>query len=256
MAIQLAVTEYGAGEPVAILHGLLGAGRNWAGIARRLGEQRRVLAFDLRNHGSSPWAATMHYAEMAGDVRASMGARGHCRYALIGHSLGGKVAMTAALAAPGEIERLVVVDIAPVAYPTIHPGYVRAMRALDPATITRRSEADAALAAAVPDPAERGFLLQNLVIGANARWQPNLTAIEGALPCLSGFPAFPPGCVFRGPALFVAGERSEYLGAERQSAARRLFPNARFVAIAGAGHWVHAEQPDAFIDAVAEFLAG
>jgi esterase len=150
MAVSLTATEYGHGKPVAILHGLFGAGRNWAGVARRLAGHYRVVALDLRNHGGSAWADTMDYGEMAEDVRAGMLARGHRNYALIGHSMGGKVAMMAALQDTAAVERLVVVDVAPVAYSIPYHAHVTAMRRLDLAAITRRSDADTALAAASP----------------------------------------------------------------------------------------------------------
>jgi pimeloyl-ACP methyl ester carboxylesterase len=253
----LAAIEYGEGRPVAILHGLFGSARNWAGIARRLGLYRRAIALDLRNHGASPRTAKMSYAEMVEDVRATMVARGHRRFALIGHSLGGKVAMTAALAYGADIERLIVVDMAPVPYPVVYLPYVQAMRGLDLAAISRRSEADARLATAIPDPAERAFLLQNLVLGSGPpRWQLNLAAIEQALPTLSGFSAMPPGSTYGGPALFISGENSDYLRPEHDAAVHRLFPNATLARIAGAGHWVHADQPEAFLDTVELFLAG
>jgi esterase len=258
MAIRLATVAYGAGgTPLAILHGLFGAGRNWAGIAQRLAERRRVVALDLRNHGASPWTDGMDYAAMAQDVRATMAAQGHPRYALLGHSMGGKAAMVAALAHGDEIERLIVVDIAPVAYPAGQLGYARAMRGLDLAAIRRRGDADALLAAAVPDAAERAFLLQNLVFeaGQAPRWRLNLAAIEQALPALAGFPALPAGTQYRGPALFVAGGRSDYLRPEHEPAVRRLFPAADIARIADAGHWPHAEQPQRFLDIVAPFLA-
>jgi esterase len=155
MTVPLAAVEYGEGPPLAILHGLFGSGRNWASIAQRLAAHHRVLALDLRNHGASPWADTMDYAVMADDVRATLHARGYRRYALLGHSMGGKVAMVAALQHGAEVERLVVVDIAPVNYPPHHLAYVRAMRELDLANIKRRSEADAGLAPSISDPAER-----------------------------------------------------------------------------------------------------
>ncbi len=258
MTVVLAAAEYGAGAPVAILHGLFGSARNWGGIARRLAPDFRVIAFDLRNHGASPWAPTMGYAEMAEDVRAAMKARGHRRYALIGHSMGGKVAMMAALAAAAEIERLVVVDIAPVAFPAAHLAYVQAMRGLDLAAIARRGDADKALADAIPNPVERAFLLQNLVLNDGPpRWQLNLSAIETALPAaLSGFPAVAPEAVYRGPALFIAGGTSDYVRPDDDAKVRRLFPDARLLRIEEAGHWVHAEQPDAFLNAVLPFLAG
>src|SRR5579885_789672 len=158
MAMILHASEYGEGEPVAILHGLFGSGRNWTGIAQRLAANCRVIAFDLRNHGASPWSDTMDYVAMAADVQTSMQARGHSRYSLIGHSMGGKAAMAAALAAHDAVESLVVVDIAPVTYPTMpYAAYVRAMRALDLGVVTRRREADTKLASAVPDATERAF---------------------------------------------------------------------------------------------------
>jgi len=257
MSVRLAAIDYGAGPPVAILHGLFGSGRNWAGIAQRLAVHRQVIALDLRNHGASPWADTMGYAEMAEDVRATLEALGHRRYALIGHSMGGKSAMLEALGHGEEVERLVVVDIAPVAY---KPGllvYARAMRALDLAAIGRRAEADARLAPFVGDAAARAFLLQNLVFdGGQARWRLNLAAIERAMPGLAGFPPIPPGAAYRGPALFLSGGHSDYLRSEHEPEIRRLFPDARIARIADAGHWLHAEQPQAFLDIVEPFLAG
>src|SRR5215210_1686592 len=130
-ALSLNAVEYGSGPPLAILHGLFGSARNWAAIAQRLAERHRVVALDLRNHGASPWADGMDYAEMAEDVRHTLSALGHRRFALLGHSMGGKVAMIAALRHGDEVERLVVADIAPVAYPPHHLGRVRAMRGLD-----------------------------------------------------------------------------------------------------------------------------
>jgi pimeloyl-ACP methyl ester carboxylesterase len=257
MTVTLQATEYGEGEPVAILHGLFGSGRNWASVAQRLSASWRVIAFDLRNHGGSPWSDTMDYGAMADDVRAAMQARGHARYSLIGHSMGGKVAMEAALTEPGAIESLVVVDIAPVTYPTTpYAGYVHAMRALDLGAITRRREADAKLAAAVGDATERAFLLQNLILGDGPpRWRVNLVAIEAALPTLAGFPAMPPGVSYDGPALFIAGGKSRALSAEHEPAVTARFRNAAIVRLAKAGHWVHSDAPEAFLALVEPFLA-
>jgi esterase len=255
MVVSLAATEYGDGKPVAILHGLFGAGRNWAGIARRLAASYRVIAFDLRNHGASPWAEPMDYAAMAEDVRAAMQTRGHPCYALIGHSMGGKVAMLTALGDREAVERLVVVDIAPIAYPIPYLAYVRAMRGLDLAAISRRGEAHAQLATAIPDSAERSFLLQSLVFSdGKPRWQLNLAALEAAMPALADFPTNR-DATYDGPALFVAGAKSGYLRPEHEAAARALFPNAAFARIADAGHWLHVERPAAFFAVIEPFLA-
>jgi esterase len=256
-ALILAAVEYGAGAapPLAILHGLFGSSRNWTTIAQRLAARRRIIAIDLRNHGASPWADAMDYGEMAEDVRATLHALGIHRFMLLGHSMGGKAAMVAALRHGAEIDRLVVVDIAPVAYEPRHLGHVRAMRALDLAAIRRRSEADAALAPAVPDTAERAFLLHNLVFEeGRAHWRLNLAAIERAMPDLVGFPAPPAGSAYRGPALFVAGGGSDYLLPAYESTIRQFFPAAQIARINNAGHWLHAEQPQVFLDLVESFL--
>ena len=257
MPLELAADEFGSGPPVAILHGLFGSGRNWRSVAQHLAADHRVLTFDLRNHGASPWADGMSYSEMVADLRASLRARGVDRPALLGHSMGGKVAMLMALLHPAEVDRLVVVDIAPAANPPNLLAYLRAMRAVDLRGVTRRAEVDGALAGAVPDPAERAFLLHNLVLDEKAaRWRLNLEAIERGFPQILGFPDLPAGTAYTGPALFVAGARSNYIQPEHEPGIRRLFPRARIMRIEGAGHWVHAEQQQAFLQAVAPFLTG
>ena len=261
MTVRLATTEYGPetetdAPPLAILHGLFGSGRNWASIAQRLAAHRRVIAFDLRNHGASAWTGGMQYGEMAEDVLAMLQERGCRRAALLGHSMGGKAAMMAALRDPDMVERLIVVDIAPVAYPPHHLNLVRAMRTLDLSAIKRRGEADRLLAAAVPDAAERGFLLQNLAFeDGHARWKLNLEAIEREMSVLVGFPPLPDNAVYGGATLFVGGGRSDYLLPEYEPVIRRRFPHARIEWIEDAGHWVHAEQPAAFLQVVEPFLA-
>lgn len=260
MTVSLSATEYGAaqasGSPVlAILHGLFGSARNWASVAQRLAAHRPVIAFDMRNHGGSPWADSLDYRDLAEDVRAALQASGQHRYALLGHSMGGKAAMVAALSHPEEVERLVVVDIAPVPYSPRHLGLVRAMRGLNLSAVTRRGEADARLAPAIQDRAERGFLLQNLVFGDGPpHWRLNLDAIEREMPKLVGWPELSAGAVYDGPTLFLAGAASDYIGPQHEPAIRALFPSADIARIDGAGHWVHAEQPDAFVATVEAFL--
>jgi pimeloyl-ACP methyl ester carboxylesterase len=255
MSVELHATEYGEGEPVAILHGLFGNGRNWTTFSHRLGAGYRTITFDLRNHGASPWSDTMDYVSMAEDVTAAMRARGHRRYTLIGHSMGGKTAMVAALRESHAVERLVIVDIAPVAYPTSpFAEYVRAMRALDLALVGRRRDADARLAAIVHNPAERGFLLQNLVLGDGPpHWKINLAAIEGALATLADFPTLPHA--YYGPALFIAGGKSPSLDPLHEPAVTALFPNAAMARLSEAGHWVHTDQPEEFLALITSFLA-
>jgi pimeloyl-ACP methyl ester carboxylesterase len=256
MPLDLAAAEYGRGSPLLILHGLFGSGRNWTSVAQKL-EQHRVFTLDLRNHGASPWADAMDYEAMADDVRAFLRARGLDRAAVIGHSMGGKTAMITALRHGEMVARLIVVDVAPVAYRPTLLAYIRAMQAVDLQRVTRRSDVDAQLAEAVPDADDRAFLLQNLVLEAGgARWRLNLQALEHALPDISGFPELPRGISYPGPALFVAGGRSDYVRTEHESAIRRWFPYAEIARVPDAGHWVHAERPEAFLRIVTPFLAG
>ncbi len=247
--------DRGAGPPVALLHGLFGAGSNFAAIQRRLGAARRVVAFDLRNHGASPHDPAMSYAAMAEDVLDSLSALGVREAALVGHSMGGKVAMQAALLRPDRVSRLLVADIAPVRYDPAFRGIADAMLAMPLGPGLTRAAADAMLAPAVPDPAVRGFLLQNLRLGPTPAWRIGLHEIAANLPGIEGWDA-PPGAQYAGPVLVLRGERSGYVRPEHRPAVRALFPAARFMTLKGAGHWLHADAPDAFVEIVQAFLAG
>lgn len=256
-AVALAAIEQGSGPPLLILHGLFGSGRNWSSPAQRFSAAHHVFALDARNHGASPWADSMTYADMTEDVQQFQAARGLGPAAVMGHSMGGKTAMLLALDHPEAIKRLVVVDVAPVAYQPTLAAYVRAMRAADLAGVSRRAQVDAQLAGVVTSPGERAFLLQNLVFeGGQARWRLNLPVLDRFMPEISGFPELAAGVSFAGPALFVAGERSGYVRPEHRPAIERLFPKARIVQVPEAGHWLHAERPDTFLALVAPFLAG
>ena len=240
--------------PLLIAHGLFGSARNWGAVARRLSERRQVAAVDLRNHGDSPRDPEMSYPAMAGDLAQAIEALGG-RADVLGHSMGGKAAMVLALTAPERVRRLVVADIAPVAYGHSQIGYVRAMQSLDLAGVARRSDADARLAAAVPDPGVRAFLLQSLAVkdGA-AAWKLALDTLAEEMPRVMGFPDA--GTPFPGATLFLTGGASDYVRPEHWDRIRALFPAAEHLAIAGAGHWVHAEAPRPFTDAVEAFLSG
>jgi esterase len=256
--MKLAVAEAGEGPPLIILHGLYGSSRNWATAAKRLSGRWRTLCLDLRNHGASPWADGVAYRAMAEDVLETLAAAGvEEPPVVIGHSMGGKTAMTAALMKPEALRALVVVDIAPVAYGHSHEGFITAMRALDLSAFSRRAQADEALAVAVPEPGVRTFLLQNLVFeDGRGRWRINLDAIEAAMGELTGFPFAPDAARYERPALFVVGGESAYVDGASVRAIRGFFPNARVETIAGAGHWVHAEAPAAFMAALEGFLDG
>ena len=258
MPVTLASTVVGRGRPALVLHGLFGSGTNWRTIARRLGTRIECHLVDQRNHGRSPHARGMAYPDLAADVLAYLDAHRIGQAGLIGHSMGGKTAMTLALTAPERVRWLIVADIAPAPSPSDHGPIVDALRALPVESLASRSGAEATLAPAVPDLGLRRFLLQNLVADeAGMRWRIDLDAIARALPDLTDFPPMPPHAVYEGPTLFLRGERSDYAGAHREPRIRALFPAASIATVAAAGHWLHAEQPasvtariEAFLDAV------
>jgi pimeloyl-ACP methyl ester carboxylesterase len=257
MSVELAHDAFGeTGGPVVVLHGLLGAARNWTTIAKQLAGTHRVFALDLRNHARSPWADSMSFEDMAGDVAAFIERHALSRPAVIGHSLGGKVAMRLALTRAGLVERLAVVDVAPVAYAHTLGSFVEAMQEVDLASVRQRADAERQLERTVPDVAVRGFLLQNLVKSDTGyAWRVHLEAIALNMPELLGFAPPPDEAIYRGPTLFVAGGNSRYLKPEHWPLIERLFPEAELAVIAGAGHWVHAERPAEFLDRVRAFLS-
>jgi pimeloyl-ACP methyl ester carboxylesterase len=253
--LPLAHQEIGDGPPLLVLHGLFGSARNWTSVARRLAARHRVYALDLRNHGDSPWADDMDYRAMAGDVVAFMDAHELDRAALLGHSMGGKAAMAAALDHGPRVERLVVVDIAPVAYSAAFLSHARAMQDLDLAAIARRADADRLLQATVPEAEVRGFLVQNLVRRDDAfHWRLNLDVLAAEMDRIVGFPGDLLERSYGGPTLFVGGAQSPYIEPGHHTLIRRLFPAAEIIEIAGADHRVHADQPERFTDAVGGFL--
>jgi esterase len=251
---MLNVVTYGApGDqpPILIAHGLFGSARNWGVIARRLAEGRHVLAVDMRNHGESPWSDSHSYADLAADLAEVIAAHGSTAD-VVGHSMGGKAAMALALTHPGAVRRLVVADIAPVAYGHSQQPMIDAMRAVDLARVESRRDADAQLAAIVPEDGVRAFLLQSLDV-AGRRWRLNLDALSAEMPLIVGWPDLSGS--FGGPALFLSGALSDYVKPEHRDTIRSLFPATRFAKIPGAGHWLHAEKPREFEAALRAFLS-
>jgi pimeloyl-ACP methyl ester carboxylesterase len=247
----------GAAPPLWIVHGLFGSRRNWAGMARRLAARRPVVTADLRNHGESPWRPTHGYGDLAADLAATLAAAGEGPVDLLGHSMGGKAAMRLALAAPGRVGRLIVADIAPVAYghAAENRHWAEAMLALDLTPPLTRAEADRRLARQVADPGLRAFFLQSLDLAADPpRWRLNLPVLAGAMEAIVGWE--PVAGAFAGRTLFLSGGDSGYVRPEHRAAIRALFPQARFARLPGAGHWLHADRPQAFAETVEVFLAG
>jgi pimeloyl-ACP methyl ester carboxylesterase len=253
--MRLEITEMGEGPALVLLHGLFGARQNFGAVQKALaGDGWRVIALDLRNHGASPHAAGMAYPDMAGDVAETLQALGAWPATVLGHSMGGKVAMALALTRPEGVGRLIVADIAPVTYPApLFAEYLNAMRAMPLAPGLTRREADAALSFAVPVPSLRAFLLQNLVFPEEVpRWRIGLGEIAAAMPEIAGWPNL--FGRYEGPTLVLAGSHSPYIRPEHHALFRALFPAAHFASIA-AGHWLHAENPADFLAAVRDFLA-
>lgn len=252
--VRLHFQASGEGPPLLLLHGLFGSGSNWKGHARDLAKRYRVLLPDLRNHGRSPHASSMNYRAIAGDVIGLLDAEGLDTVALVGHSMGGKVAMTLALIRPERVAALVVADIAPVAYAGHLQDYVDAMRRLSLATVGSRAEADQALASAIPETMVRQFLLTNLERRPEGyRWRIPLDILADQMPLIEGFPEL--AAHFSGPALFIHGGRSQYVTKTRHGTLRRLFPAAELACIPEAGHWLHVEAPERFAELLGGFLA-
>ena len=250
-------TAGSTGSPVVLLHGLLGQGKNLATAAAGLAQRgHRVTMLDLPAHGASPRVPALDYPLLAQAVAEEL--RDEAPVALLGHSMGGKTAMQVALRAPELLRCLVVVDIAPVRYAggeSEHVRHLRAMRGMDLSTLTSRADADARMAAEVDDARVRGFLLQNLAREDGGwRWRADLDVLDRDLGALADFPLPDEVRPYEGPTLFVAGADSPYVRDEHRERIAELFPRARLVRLKGAGHWVHAETPELFLETVARFL--
>jgi len=246
----------GSGPPVILMHGLFGSHQNWLPVARQLAGQFWVHTVDLRNHGASPHHDDVDYPLMADDLLSFMNREDISKASLLGHSLGGKVAMQFALLHADRVEKLVVVDIAPRAYEAAQQDVFDALRALDLTGLRTRTQADEALAAHIPHHAMRRFLLTNLVHKPEGglRWRINLDALyaqrEQLTVAINGM------VPFEKPALFVRGGQSNYIREDDLTEIQAVFPFAKLATIDGAGHWVHVDALDAFLAAITDFLGG
>jgi esterase len=239
--------------PLVILHGLLGSSRNWWGAGKLLASGWHVLALDLRNHGASPRAPGHTIEAMASDVLETIDALRVSKTALLGHSMGGKVAMRLAVEKPDRVERLSVVDTAPTETPA-GARELEVLSRLDLDAVTSRKDADAILAREIDDAATRQFLLTNLVIGEDGRasWRVNLPALLAGLPSMRSS-NLAPGERYGGPTLFVLGGRSSYTGPEDRAAIVAHFPRARIEVIPESGHNPHTETREKFVETVLAF---
>ncbi len=257
-AVPLFFRKYGDRPPVLlILHGLFGSSDNWHTLARRWSEDFTVYAIDLRNHGQSPHTDAFNYNLMTADVWALMQRNNIGTAYILGHSMGGKVAMKMALERPQAVDGLIVVDIAPSSYDDahnqMHRSVFQAFELLDPATLRRRSEAEAILQSVISSVGVRRFLLKNLerTPEGSYRWKPNWRVLKAKyhqiLAPIDGMP-------YLGPVLFLKGALSPYIQEKHRIDIQRLFPKAYIKVVPGAGHWVHADRPDLVYQWVRDFV--
>ncbi len=232
-----------SGAPIVILHGLFGLADNWMGIAKALSQTNPVHLLDLRNHGRSPHNPVFNYVAMGGDLHEFMQGQDLRGAVLIGHSMGGKVAMHYACLHPERLSRLVVIDIAPRYYPVHHRVILDALLGVDLANLQNRQQADEQLARHIAETDVRQFLLKNLyrTDAGGFAWRFNLPAINDQIENVGE--ALPEGFVFHKPTLFVRGGLSYYIKDADMDLILKHFPEARLETVARAGHWVHAEKP-------------
>lgn len=251
--MELNFKKLGAGKPLIILHGLFGSADNWFSISKELKDNFTLYLIDQRNHGDSPKSDDWNYDVMVEDLKELMDGEGLDKAFVMGHSMGGKTAMNFALKYPEKVEKLIVADISPRYYAVHHQRILEGLNSLDLEAIGSRKEADDQLAEYVPNLGERQFLLKSLGRGADGfEWKINLPVITDNINEVGK--ALPDGESFSGPTLFLAGSNSSYIQQSDLDDIDAFFPNNEVEFIADAGHWLHAEQPDAVIEEIRRFL--
>ena len=247
----------GEGRPVVIVHGLFGSGDNWQTLAGKFPGWKVYLP-DLRNHGNSPWHDGFSVPELAEDLGEFADERGLGPCPWLGHSLGGKAIMELALSRPEAVTGIAVLDMTPKQSAARYPGFVEALRALDLEEVTGRSDAQSKLTASIPDVTTLQFLLKSLVPDearpGKWRWRLNLASLQANYPEI--WKPLADGRKWEGPAFFLHGGLSDYLLPGDEVLIREFFPQARLEAVAGAGHWLHAEKPAEVVGALNAWLGG
>jgi esterase len=255
--MQLHYQSTGQGQPLILLHGLFGSGDNWGTVAKHFSQHYQVISVDLRNHGRSPHSDSQSYTDMADDLLELCDSLNFDRTHLLGHSMGGKVAMQLATQYPERIEKLIVVDMAPRAYADAHTHLIDAMLEVDLTTMQSRSEVDKALSSKIPETMVRQFLLMNLVkldsdsSENSLAWRINLPALKTNYPNL--IQAVCEKAQYEKPCLFIRGQHSDYVQDHDIAQIKAHFTQAQFADLP-TGHWVHAEQPQAFIATIEKYL--
>ena len=252
--LSLNYTSQGEGEPLLIIHGLFGSSRNWRSLGKQFAQHYRVILLDLRNHGDSPFDPAIDYGLMVNDVMGLMDGLGIQSAHVLGHSMGGKVAMKLCQHYPDRVKKLVVADIAPVAYQHDYDEVINPVLELNLADIKNRKDADEQLKKVMPDQRVRLFILQNLSFyEGKPSWNLNWVAVKKSMSLITGFEDIKDWQIHN-PSLFIRGGLSEYVTQQSCDLILEHFTEVQFCTIDNAGHWLHAEQPVAFHDAVLKFI--
>lgn len=246
--------ENQSGTPLLVIHGFLGMLDNWGSFGKEMGEYFPVHLLDMRNHGKSFWAKEMTHDDLAHDILHYMEFHGIEKANLLGHSLGGKAVMQFAIKYPIKVNKLIVVDIAPKAYPPHHQGILKALDSVDFSQVNSRQEVEDVLAQYIPEKSVIQFLAKNLYWTEDKKlaWRFNLkTLSEHYNDFVSNAIKFG---VFSGETLFIKGQKSNYILPQDEFQVKQQFPNSKIIEISGAGHWVQADNPKDFNQAVKDFL--
>jgi len=241
-------------QPLIILHGLFGSSDNWLTIAKKLADDYEIFILDQRNHGDSPHNEVHTYEAMAEDLATFIEAHHIKNPYIIGHSMGGKTAMHFAVSHPDLFDKLIIVDIAPRAYPVHHDQILDGLKSIDLTTVKTRTDADNQLTHYVPELGVRQFLLKNLSRDADKKysWKINLSVLDKSIELISK--GLDEKLNAEKAVLFIGGKNSDYISEDDYSTIDRFFPNAQIEMVAGAGHWIHAEKPAEFLGLVTNFL--
>jgi esterase len=269
--MKLFYRRYGEGPPFIILHGLYGSSDNWVNIGKSLAENFEVFLIDQRNHGNSPHSAEHNYTLLKNDVFEFMETQAIAKAVIMGHSMGGKVAMNFAVDYPDRVQALLIIDIAPKSYKSLlspspqaleHMNLINAMMEVDFSVVNKRTDLDKQLMAGIPSARIRNFLLKNVKRDRNGlySWKLNVKTLRNELPAIMDEldpEKFKKGKGVSGfPVLFVKGEKSNYISPEDMTGIRAVFPAAEITTIPDAGHWLHAEHPDLLVKTIKYFVLG
>ena len=253
--MKLNYKKSGKGQPFVILHGLFGSLDNWQTIARKLSENFEVYIVDQRNHGQSPHSEIWNYQVMANDLYEFFQDNRISNAILLGHSMGGKTAMHFALEHCELLNKLIVVDIAPKSYPVHHDKILEGLLAIDLENVSSRKEVEEQLSLYILDPGTKQFLMKNLywkdLEAKKLAWRFNLDVINRHIEIVGKTTIEGKTCHV--PTLFVRGEKSNYILEADMEPAKSIFPNSKLIIIPNAGHWVHAEQPQLFLETIIAF---